>query len=173
VLEDGQVVRYRLDADGASWRTAGSDEDFRDKVLPPDASFAVHARRATQLWRHPGAVRTNTFRKNLVRGLQSFATGFPQDLSPVEIGAFVDPAAPAGSGWTGRNAFLFADQIQLVFGEPRPWELFYLRADGSTWRSLADPTDVADSPILGATGLILVRRVNADAAYRVEVPFEP
>jgi hypothetical protein len=173
VLEDGQIVRYRLDADGASWRTGGSDDDFRDKVLPPDASFAVQARRAPQLWRHAGAVRTNPFRKNLARGLQSFATGFPQDLSPVQIGAFVDAAAPAGSGWTGRNAFLFADQIQLVLGEPRPWELFYLRSDGFTWRSLSDPTNVAESKVLGATSLILVRRINPDPTYRVPVPFAP
>ena len=42
-----------------------------------------------------------------------------------------------------------------------------------SYLALSDPTDVADSPILGATSLILVRRVNPDAAYRVEVPFEP
>jgi hypothetical protein len=173
VLENGQAERYFLRADGVTWRKAGSAEDFRGKVLPPDASFAVESKYAAQAWRHAGNVRTNAFRKNLVRGVQSFASGFPQDLSPVQIGAFVDPAAPAGTRWTGNNVILFADQIQVLLGAPRPLEIFYLRGNGSTWRGLFDSTNVAGSPILGATSLILIRRVNADGAFRIAPPFVP
>ena len=173
VLENGRAERYFLRADGVTWRRAGSAEDFRDKVLPPDGSFAVESKYAAQAWRHAGNVRTNAFRKNLVRGVQSFASGFPQDLSPVQIGAFADPAAPAGTRWTGNNVILFADQIQILLGVPRPLEIFYLRGNGSTWRGLFDNINVAGSPILGATSLILIRRVNADGAFRIPPPFVP
>jgi hypothetical protein len=108
-----------------------------------------------------------------VRGLQSFASGFPQDLSPVQIGALVDPAAPASTRWTGSNVFALADQIHVLLGEPTPWAFYYLRGDGSTWRPLLGATDVARSPILGATSLVLVRRVNADGAFRIALPFVP
>ena len=171
VLEHGEFERYFLRADGVTWRKSGSTEDFRNKVLPPDGSFAVESKYAAQVWRHAGHVRTNAFRKNLVRGFQSFASGFPQDLSPVQIGAFVDPAAPAATRWTGHNVFAFADQIQVLLGA-RPFELFYLRGNGSTWRGLFDATNVASSPIVGATSLILDparqrrRRVPHPAAVR-------
>ena len=164
------LERYFLRADGVTWSKAGSTEDFRDKVLPPDSSFMVESKYAAQAWRHAGSVRTNAFRKNLVRGLQSFASGFPQDLSPVQIGAVVNPGAPAATRWTGNNVFAFADQIQVLLGEPRPFEIFYLRGNGSTWRPLVGTTDVANAPILGATSLILIRRVNADGAFRIPLP---
>ena len=173
VLEGGRIVRYTLGGDGATWRRGGSSLDFRGKVLPPDASFVVEARQRPQAWRHAGAVRTNTFRKNLVRGLQPFATGFPVDLSPAQVEAATLPSAPPRTGWTGHNLFLFADQFQLVLGEPRPWELFYLTGNGSKWRALGDPDNVANDPILGATSLILLRRINADPSYRIPSPVAP
>jgi hypothetical protein len=173
VLENGRAERYFLRPDGITWRKAGSTDDFRDKVLPPDGSFVVESKYAAQMWRHAGIVRTNAFRKNLVRGVQSFASGFPQALSPVQIGAFVDPAAPAGTRWTGSNVFAFADQIQVVLGAPKPFELFYLRGNGASWRTLTDPTNVVSSPILGATSLILIRRVNPDGAFLIPPPFVP
>ncbi len=173
VLENGRAERYFLRADRVTWRKAGSAEDFRDKVLPPDGSFVLESKYAAQVWRHAGNVRTNAFRKNLVRGVQSFASGFPQDLSPIQIGAFVDPAAPQGTRWTGNNVFAFADQIQVLLGAPRPFELFYLRGNGSTWRTLTDATNVASSPILGATSLILIRRVKPNGAFRIAPPFTP
>ena len=117
--------------------------------------------------------RTNVFRKNLARGLQSFASGFPEDLSPVQIGALVNLGAPEAARWTGNNVFAFADQIQVLLGEPKPLELFYLRGNGTTWRPLVGTTDVANSPILGATSLILIRRVNADGAFRIPLPYVP
>jgi hypothetical protein len=173
ILENGRAERYFLKADGVTWTRAGSTEDFRDKVLPPDGSFVVESQYAVQVWRHQGNVRTNAFRKNLVRGVQSFASGFPQDLSPVQIGAFVDPTAPEGTRWTGNNVFAFADQIQVGLGTPRPFALFYLRGNGATWRTLTDATNAAGSPILGATSLILIRRVNPDGAFVIPPPFVP
>lgn len=108
-LEGGEFARYFLRADGVTWSRPGSQQDFRHTVLPPDASFLVESKRAAQVFRHAGTVRANAFRKNLVCGFQSFASGFPQDLSPVQIGAFVDLAAPSATRWTGNNLFLLAD----------------------------------------------------------------
>jgi hypothetical protein len=170
-IEGGQFVRYFLRADGVTWSRPGSELDFRDAVLPPDASFLMESKRASQVFRHAGTVRANAFRKNLVRGFQSFASGFPQDLSPVQIGAFVDPAAPPATRWTGNNLFLLADQIQLVLGDP-PYQLYFLRGDGSTWRTLTSPSNAAGSPIVGATRMILLRRINPDPAYRIDRPFD-
>ena len=128
----------------------------------------VEARQRRQAWRQAGAVRTNAFRKNLVRGLQSFATGFPLDLSPAQIGAAAVPAAPPRTGWTGHNLFLLADQIQLVLGEPRPWELFYLTRQRIEVARAGRPGQRRELPILGATSLILLRRSTptARSAFR-------
>jgi hypothetical protein len=172
VLEDGAFQRYFLRADGVTWRRSGGSADFRHKALPPDASFLVEAKSAAQTWLHAGNVRTNAFRKNLTTGFQSFAAGYPLDLSPAQIGALVDPAAPPETRWTGNNVFLFADQFQVILGDP-PYQLFFLRGDGVTWRSLTSPASVTDLPILGATRMIVLRRVRQDPAYRVPVPFAP
>jgi hypothetical protein len=150
-IEGGEFARYFLKADGVTWSRLGSEQDFRDTVLPPDASFLVESKHAAQVFRHAGTVRTNAFRKNLVSGFQSFASGFPQDLSPVQIDAFVDPAAPPAPRWTGNNLFLHADQIELVLGDP-PYQLYFLRGDGSTWRTLASSANAASSPIVGPPG---------------------
>ena len=173
VLENGRTDRYFLRADGVTWSRLGSTEDFRGKVLPPDGSFIVESKYAAPSWRHAGGVRTNAFRKNLVRGLQSFASGFPQDLSPAQIGAAVDAGAPAAARWTGNNLFALADQIHVLLGDPNPWEFYYLRGNGSTWRPLLGTTDVAHAPILGATSLVFIRRANADGTFRVPLPFVP
>ena len=173
VLENGRAERYFLRADGVTWSRAGSTQDFRDKVLAPDSSFAIESKYAAAAWLLTGSVRTNAFRKNLARGLQSFASGFPQDLSPFQIGALVDAGAPASTRWTGHNVFALADQIHVLLGEAAPWQVSYLRGNGTTWRPLLGTTDVAQSPILGATSLVLVRRVNADGAFRVPLPFVP
>ena len=170
VVEDGALHVYYLRADGVTWSRVGAAGDFRHHVLPPDASVLVGIK-AAKAWRHAGNVRTNAFRKNLVVGVQAFATGFPQDLSPAQVGAFVDPGAPPATRWTGHNLFLLADQFHVVFGEPRPFELFFLRADGTTWRTPTNPTNVAQQPILGATDMLLLRRLRPNPAYRIPRPF--
>jgi hypothetical protein len=67
---------------------------------------------------------------------------------------------------------LLADQIHVLFaGAPQPpLANYYLRADGTTWRTLLNPANVANQPIAGATSMLVVRRVKADPAYRVAVP---
>jgi hypothetical protein len=68
---------------------------------------------------------------------------------------------------------LLADQIHVLFGDaPQlPLAIYYLRADGATWRTLLNPANAANQPIVGATGMVVIRRVKADPSYRVTVPF--
>ncbi|MBE2216114.1 MAG: hypothetical protein IAE82_19730 [Opitutaceae bacterium] len=148
--------------------------DYRDLVIPPDVSLVVSVNGRTRTWTHEGLVRTNAFRKNLVRGLQAFASGFPVDLSPAQIGAYVDPTQPAATRWTGSNILPFADQIEVLFSGRKPLNLYFLRGDGHSWQALTRSwrEDFADQPILGDTDMILVRRKNPDAAFIIPVPFQ-
>ena len=149
--------------------------DFRDMVIPPDVCVVVSVNGVEKVWTHEGVVRTNAFRKNLERGTQAFASGFPVDLAPAQIGAFVDPAVPAGHRWVGSNILPFADQIEVLFSGRKPLDLYFLRGDGYTWQALTRSwrEDFADRPILGATDMILIRRRQADPAFVVPVPFDP
>ena len=185
VLEGQDFDLYFLREDGLSWNREGEGhgrrrrhhrhqpppEDFRDKVLPPDASFVVQANSSRQTWLQTGEVRVNAFRKNLEEGFQSFATGFPVDLSPRAIGGFVDPAAPPQTRWTGSNMVFFADHFEVLFQERRPLELYYLRGDGVSWRSLTGHTNFADAPILGSTDMLVLRRLNPNPTYSIARPF--
>jgi hypothetical protein len=175
LVEDGDLRMYYLRADGARWSRvnptgdrADANIDHRSKVLPADASLLVDVH-AGQGWLHAGKVRANAFRKNLGPGLQAFATGFPVDLSPAQVGAFVDAGQPAGVRWTGSDKVPLADQFGVV--SPESQVLYYLAGDGTTWRTPDDPTDVANQPILGATQLILLRRILPNPAYLIPRPF--
>src|SRR5262249_60086961 len=106
-------------------------------------------------------------------GVQTFASGFPVDLSPAQVHAFVDPAAPEATRWNGNNLFPLADQIELRARPGHPLDVFYLRGDGVTWRPLPGSGDVSGEPLIGATGLVLVRRKNAKPPYVVPVPVGP
>ena len=173
VFENGDLAFYFLRADGATWNRVGSAGDYRGQVIAPDVSVLVEAKSAAQSWVQAGKVRTNPFRKNLAVGFQAFASGFPVDLSPAQVRAFVDPAAPTATRWNGSNAAVLADQIELLFRPGRPLDVFYLRGDGITWRALTGSANVAADPLIGATGMVLVRRKNADPGYLVPVPFAP
>jgi len=149
--------------------------DYRDMVIPPDVCVVVSVNGRGRVWTHEGLVRTSAFRKNLERGVQAFASGFPVDLAPTQIGAYVDPSVPAGNRWVGSNLFPFADQIEVLFSGRKPLDLYFLRGDGRTWQALTRSwrEDFADQPILGATDMILIRRKNPDSTFVIPVPFEP
>lgn len=171
VLENGELAFYYLRQDGETWSRPGQIDDFRAKALPPDASLLLEAKSAGQTWLLAGRVRANAFRRNLVAGLQSFATGFPVDLSPAAVRAFVDPSAPLATRWTGHNNPLRADSVQVLFKPGRPVDFYYLRSDGTAWRQLVAPGDFSQAPILGATDLLLLRRNKPDPAYSIPRPF--
>jgi hypothetical protein len=148
--------------------------DYRDLVVPPDTSIVVDIMSRRQTWKNEGIVRTNAFRKNLERGLQTFASGFPVALAPVDIGAFVDPDVPSGFRWTGNNLFLFADQFQILAQGDKHFNLYYLRKDGTTWSRLGGHwrTDYAGSPILGPTDMVILWRFRPNPEFVIPRPFD-
>jgi hypothetical protein len=172
IYSNGEFVRYSLAADGAKWTRGGSNTDYRNLIIPPDASVVTEIASGTKKWIHTGVVRTNAFRKNLIAGVQSFASGFPQDLSFVQVGAFVDPSTPAENRWTGAAESSEADWFENGASTLTiPFKRYFLREDGSTWQRVNNPTNVANATLLDATGMFLVRRVKPDASYVIPVPF--
>jgi hypothetical protein len=173
VFENDSLTFYHLRSDGVRWTRLGGNQDQSARVLSPDISVVIDIKSRRQSWLHEGRVRTNAFRKNLQVGLQAFSSGFPVNLSPAQLGAFVNPAQPAATRWTGSNNLLLADQIHVLFADApqQPLTLYYLRGDGATWRTLLLPANVANQPIVDAAGMVVVRRVKADPSYRVPVPY--
>lgn len=196
LLDGDKLETYSLAADGASWHdesgrhlgvwalrhrawsrrhgAAPAPTDYRDMVIPPDTSVVLHLRSGAKRWMHEGLVRTNAFRKNLARGVQAFASGFPMDLSPAQIGAYADPSEPAGNRWYGNNLFLVADQIDVLFSSRLPLDVYFLRGDGKTWQALlrSPREDFSQRPILGQTDAIVIRRRNPDNAFVIPRPFD-
>jgi hypothetical protein len=165
----GQTTYY-LRTDG-TWRTTPAAVDQSGLVIPPDSSVVMLLRSGAKQWTHLGAVRTNAFRKNLKTGLQSFATGFPLDLSAVEVGAFVDPLEAAAVRWTGSNSLGQADTFRIHDAAADTYNIHYLRADGSSWYVAGGSTDVSATPFLPAQGAIVVGRQKSDPGYLIIRPF--
>jgi len=173
IYEGSAYAFYFLRGNGVDWGKKDSPGEFGRLVLPPDTSFQVVLRDAAKKWRHAGIVRTNAFRKNLAAGRQSFATGFPVALSPLDLGAFADAGAPPGTGWVGNGEPDLADWIQLTALSPISFHRYFLDSDGATWRQVAGKTDVTDTPFAGATDSMVLLRNNPDPAYLILRPFEP
>ena len=171
VFENGRFERYYLRADRTTWRRHGSNQDQRHLVIPPDVSVLLETRSGGRTWLHAGVVRNNAFRKNLTRGEQAFASGFPLDLSPIAVGAFVDSETPANYRWRGALLFPFADWFEQ-YGEGVPLlNRYFLQPNGRSWRRVLDLRDVAHAPVLEATGMFVLRRNNPDPDYVIPVPF--
>lgn len=173
LLTSKGIIFYHLHGDGQSWRELGKTVDVRSAVIPPDVSLLVELRSGAKRWTHTGLVRRNAFRKNLVKGLQSFATGFPIDMTPVQVGGFVDTELPADMRWSGSNNPLAADWFSVVDAKGTTFDAYSLRADGVTWSRPVSSTNFASSSVLKSPGLILVYRKNADPAYVIDPPFTP
>ena len=173
LFEGGGFVRYHLNADGATWsRPGNSTADYRNLVIAPDTSVIVELSSGAKRWTQAGVVRTNAFRKNLVAGEQSFASGFPQDLSFVDAGGFVDPSAPAASRWTGAAKQENADWFERRgVSTTMPFNRYFLREDGTTWQRVNKTTNVAHERLLDATDMFVLRRLKSDAGYVIPVPF--
>ncbi len=138
LFENDSLAFYHLRGDGVRWARLGGNQDQSARIISPDISVVIDLKSRAQSWLHEGRVRTNAFRKNLKAGLQAFSSGFPVNLSPAQLGAFVNPAQPAATRWTGSNNLLLADQIHVLFGEASPLADL-LPARG--WRDVADAVE--------------------------------
>lgn len=167
------MVFYYLRSDNVTWREPGKAADVRNQVIPPDVSVLVQLRSGAKKWIHAGAVRTNAFRKNLSNGAQGFATGFPIDMSPVQIGAFTDLNLPASVRWVGNADLSQADSIKIFDTALNDFRSYTLAADGSTWVLSPDTSNQSDVPILKVPSMIVVTRNNPDSGYVIAPPFSP
>ena len=173
VMSPKGIIFYYLRSDNLTWREPGKTTDLRNLVIPPDVSVLVQLRSGAKKFTHAGAVRTNAFRKNLTNGIQGFATGFPVDMSPVQIGAFTDLNMPAGARWVGNADASMADSIKIFDTQLNDFRSYQLSADGVTWVLPPDSTNLASSPLLKAQSMIVVSRSNPDSAYVIAPPFTP
>lgn len=167
------LVFYYLRGDGQSWREPGKSADLRSMVIPPDVSLIVQLRSGAKKWTHTGLVRRNAFRKNLIAGLQGFATGFPIDLSPMQVGAFTDTAQPTGARWSGSSDASLADSFKVFNAGLGDFDSYSLGGDGSTWTLSGGAINYASTAILKAPSMVVLSRTNPDPAYVIITPFTP
>jgi hypothetical protein len=165
------LTTYFLRPDNA-WRTTPTGADQSNLVIPPDISVIPLIRSGAKQWTHVGVVRSNVFRKKLKPGLQGFATGFPVDMSPAQIGAFVDPQESATIRWTGSDIFAKADALRVYDGAINNYHMYYLRADGSSWYLNGGSTDFSNVKFITPTSGTLVGRMKADAGYLIIRPYD-
>jgi hypothetical protein len=165
------LTTYQLRGDNATWRESGKTADVRNLVIPPDVSVMIQLRSGAKRWANLGAVRTTAFRKNLSNGLQGFATGYPVDMSPAQIAAFVDAGQPAGTRWTGSDNPDVADTIKVFDSSLNDYKTYYLRADGATWNLVGDTSNVATAALIKPTAFVVVSRNQSDGDYLIVPPF--
>jgi hypothetical protein len=171
VWQRGTWRSYHLRGDGLTWVQVGRSWVENGLVIPPDESVLLSLRSGPQRWIHLGNVRTNSFRKNLRPGWQSFAFGFPSDLSPLQIGAWVDATVPVSRRWKGSDQPAAADRLQVWDNTLDQFRTFFLGSDGRSWFEVGGSgADLAAAPILPATGLILLWRTMADPEFLVLPP---
>ncbi len=166
---NGALRTYYLRADGTTWRESGKAVNESQRVIPPDTSLVLVLNSGRREWEHMGGVRTNAFRVKLTAGTRAFATGFPVDLSPVQIGAFVDDNVPAGQRWVGSDAPGLADMLHVF--EQGAFVPYHLRADGVRWRRVGHDADVQNSPLLRAMGAVTLKRNNPDLDALIVRPY--
>jgi hypothetical protein len=170
VFNTTSSTTYYLRADGVTWRKSGSTSDFKDMVIPPDQGVMLQMKSGAKSLTHQGVVRGNNFRINLKPGLQASATGFPASLSPVQFGAVANPAFPQ-AGWVGSNIQSQADGIMVFDQAKGSFTSYYLRSDGSTWRTSGSTTDQAGTKFMRPDSFFMVKRQNADDQMVVPRPY--
>jgi hypothetical protein len=170
----GALHLYFVRGDGITWRESGKAVDETGRVISPDTSFILVLRSGPRVWDHAGLVRSNDFRVKVGAGSQSFASGYPVDLSPLQVSAFADPGLAPSLRWVGNDSVAAADQMQIFNPGIGAFDTYYLRADGVTWHRSGDVADLPQSAtIVGATSMVVLSRANPDPGYIILDPASP
>lgn len=167
-------IFYYLRGDGKTWRRASSPEDMSGMMIPPGSSVLVELRSGAKQWTHLGEVRSNAFRRKLEGDLQAFSTGFPVDMSPVEIGGFSGSGAVGGAAdWEGSDNYDLADKVLVFDAASGDYASWYLSGDGEKWLKKGGGGEGQSLvPFLKAGELMLLQRGNADEGYVIPSPVE-
>jgi hypothetical protein len=156
IFQGGTPKTYYLRADGTSWRISGTTNNQAKVVVPPGSGIILKkvGAIATELI-STGVVRGNNFNRNYSSGIQLNAPGFPLSYSPNSLGANYG----SSTGWVGNNTQASADQIiTFVAGTPKT---YYLRSDGSSWRTSGTTNSFSASEILASDSAFYVKRANS------------
>jgi len=156
----GTFMTYYLRADGVTWRGSTTGTAIQNKVpVPPGTGVFLNKATGSGNLVATGTVRNNDFAQPYKVGLQLLAPGFPLATSPGGLGG------TSANGWTGNNTPSSADQIQILNSGGSSFTTYYLRSDGTTWRSSSTGTiNQATNPIMADAGAYLVKRSAADSA---------
>jgi hypothetical protein len=154
----GLFMTYYLRADGVTWRGSTTGTAVQNKVtVPPGTGVFLKKAAGTANFVSTGSVRDNDFALPFKAGLQLLAPGYPISYSPVALGG------STANGWTGNNTPSSADQIQILNSGGASFTTYYLRADGTSWRSSSTGTlNQASNSIISDAGAFFVRRATAN-----------
>lgn len=160
---------YFLRADGVTWRGSTTGTVSQNKVaVPPGTGVFIKKASASGSLVSTGTVRENDFALPMTSGLQLLAPAFPISYSPSGLGG------TAANGWTGNNTSANADQIQIYNNSAGNFTIYFLRADGSTWRgSTTGAVDQKNTLIVSDNAGFFVKRSASDANNVLVNPIAP
>lgn len=160
---------YFLRADGVTWRGSTTGAVSQNKVaVPPGTGVFIKKASASGSLVSTGTVRENDFALPMTSGLQLLAPAFPISYSPSGLGG------TAANGWTGNNTSANADQIQIYNNSAGNFTIYFLRADGSTWRgSTTGAVDQKNTLIVSDNAGFFVKRSASDANNVLVNPIAP
>ena len=155
----GSFMTYYLRADGVTWRGSTTGTVVQNKVpVPPGVGVFLKKTSGSANIVSSGSVRINDFAQPYKNGLQLLAPGFPVGYTPAGLGG------TASNGWTGNNTPSSADQIQILNAGGASFTTYYLRSDGTSWRSSSTGTvNQASNTIISDAGAFFVKRSTANS----------
>ena len=155
---------YYLRANGTTWRALSGRTDFSKSPIAAGRGIFVDKKEKPVNIIFVGGVRDNDFATPYYAGYDLKASPIPMDFSPTSIGATQQ------NSWTGSDTFTTADQIMIFDSANQNFGIYYLRADGTTWRSTSDRTNYKDSPLITSAGVYLVNKMAGDIGQVLNNP---
>jgi hypothetical protein len=171
VYSTGGFTTYYLRGDNLTWRKAGSTSDFSGLVIAPEEGVLVQLRSGAKVMTHAGVPRMNDFRLNMKAGYMPGCTGFAVDMSPLQFGAVTNAGPAPQNDWVGNNVQASADGIQVFDPAKASFTSYYLRADGTSWRTAGSTTVLTGSALLKPDTFFLVKRANPNPAHLILRPY--
>ena len=155
---------YYLRADGTTWRALSGRTDFSKAPIAAGRGIFVDKKEKPVNIAFVGCVRDNDFATPYYAGYDLKASPIPMDFSPASIGGTQQ------NNWTGSDTFTSADQIMIFNSDNQNFGIYYLRADGTTWRSTSDRANYKDSPLITSAGVYLVNKIAGDLGQVLNNP---
>lgn len=147
---------YYLRADGTTWRALSGRTDLSRTPIAAGKGIFIDKKVMPLNLTFVGSVRDNDFATPYYANYDLKAPPIPMDFSPASIGGSII------NNWTANDDFTSADQVMTFDPANQNFATYYLRSDGSTWRSLSGRDNFKDSMIITSTGAYLVNKKAND-----------